>query len=130
MLEEIVQVEVELEAVVKMPLEVANHQAHKQMVEQDYKVILMEIIIIMLAEAQEVLGQVGLVVMEELEAEEVVMVPVVVAQAQAVVLPEILVVTVKMYQTMEYQLQPETVELTLEVAVEVVNKVRTKVMSE
>jgi hypothetical protein len=81
MLEEIVQVEVELEAVVKMPLEVANHQVQLQMVEQDYKVILMEIIIIMLAEAQEVLGQVGLVVMEELEAEEAVTVPVVVAQA-------------------------------------------------
>jgi hypothetical protein len=101
MLEEIIQVEVVLEEVVKMQLEITNHQAHNQMVELDYKVILMEIIIIMLAEAEEVLGQVGLVVMEELEAEEVVMVPVDLPVDQVVVLPEILVVPVKLYQTME-----------------------------
>jgi hypothetical protein len=99
--EEIIQVEVELEAVVKMALEVTNHQVQMQMVEQDYKVILMEIIIIMLAEAEEVLGQVGLLVMEELEAEEVAMVPLDLPVDQVVVLPEILVVPVKLYQTME-----------------------------
>ena len=99
--EEIIQVEVELEAVVKMALEVTNHQVQMQMVELDYKVILMEIIIIMLAEVEEVLGQVGLLVMEELEAEEVVTVPLDLPVDQVVVLPEILVVPVKLYQTME-----------------------------